>query len=147
MEITVKHFSELTAAELYEILSARAEVFVVEQACIYQDLDGKDLGAYHIIIRDDGGILACMRVLDKGVSYPEASLGRILTVMRARGRGLGLLLLREGFRVAKEQFGAEVAVISAQCQARGFYEKAGFKTVGEEYLEDGIPHIKMAAKL
>ncbi len=147
MQITVKHFDELTTRELYDILRARAEVFVVEQTCVYQDVDNKDLGAYHVTGREDGQIVAYMRVLDKGVSYPEASVGRVITTEKGRGRGLGAVLFKEGLKVAKERFGAEKIVISAQCQARGFYERFGFSSVGETYLEDDIPHIKMVLEL
>ena len=144
VEITVKHYTELTRDELYEILRARAEVFVVEQNCPYQDLDNKDLGAYHICMRECGEIVGYLRVLDKGVSYPDtASIGRVITTARGRGRGIGLTLVLEGIRVAKEKFGQTALTISAQKYAVGFYEKAGFVPTDIEYLEDGIPHVKM----
>ena len=144
VEITVKHYTELTRDELYEILRARAEVFVVEQNCPYQDLDNKDLGAYHVYMREEGEIVGYLRVLDKGVSYPDtASIGRVITTARGRGRGIGLTLVLEGIRVAKEKFGQTALTISAQKYAVGFYEKAGFVPTDIEYLEDGIPHVKM----
>ena len=144
MEITVKHYTELTRDELYEILRARAEVFVVEQNCPYQDLDNKDLGAYHVYMREEGEIVGYLRVLDKGVSYPDtASIGRVITTARGRGRGIGLTLVLEGIRVAKERFGQTALTISAQKYACGFYEKAGFVPTDIEYLEDGIPHVRM----
>ena len=147
MNVEVKQFKELSTLELYEILRARAEVFIVEQDCVYQDLDNKDLGAYHVIIREDGDIVAYLRVLDKGVSYDTASVGRVITTEKGRGRGIGLVLLKEGLKVAKEAFGAERVTISAQCQARGFYEKVGFSAVSDTYLEDNIPHIRMQLDL
>ncbi len=147
MEFSVKHFRELSTMELYEILRARAQVFIVEQTCVYQDLDGKDMNAYHLCIRENGELVAYMRVLDRGVSYPEASLGRIITTSKGRARGLGALILKEGIKVAVERFEADKLVISAQCQARGFYEKEGFFAVGEPYLEDDIPHVKMVLEI
>lgn len=141
MELVVKHFKELSLEELYEILKVRAEVFVVEQTCIYQDLDEKDKGAYHLFLKDDKGIKAYLRVLDKGVSYEDASIGRVLTV--DRGCGLGEKIVTEGIKVAREKFQAGRIRISAQLYAKGFYEKAGFKQVSDEYLEDGIAHIAM----
>ena len=141
MELVVKHFKELSLEELYEILKVRAEVFVVEQTCIYQDLDEKDKGAYHLFLKDDKGIKAYLRVLDKGVSYEDASIGRVLTV--DRGCGLGEKVVTEGIKVAREKFQAGRIRISAQLYAKGFYEKAGFKQVSDEYLEDGIVHIAM----
>lgn len=141
MELVVKHFKALSLEELYEILRVRAAVFVVEQTCIYQDLDEKDQSAYHVFLKDDKGIKAYLRVLDKGVSYEEASIGRVLTV--DRGCGLGEKIVTEGIKVAKEKFQADRIRISAQLYAKGFYEKAGFKQVSDEYLEDGIVHVAM----
>lgn len=141
MKLFVKHFKELTIEELYEILKVRAAVFVVEQKCAYQDLDDKDKNAYHLYLKDEKGIQAYLRVLDKGVSYKEASVGRVLTVKR--GGGLGYRILLEGIRTARQKFGADKIRISAQAYAKEFYQKAGFKQVSEEYLEDDIPHIEM----
>ena len=141
MECTVKHFNELTSVELYEILQIRAEVFVVEQNCVYQDLDNKDKGAYHVFLHEDGKVKAYLRVLAAGVSYEDASIGRVLTIQR--GTGLGKQLLLEGIKVAKEKFNADKIRISAQSYAKGFYEQVGFKQVSEEYLEDGIWHMEM----
>lgn len=141
MELVVKHFKALSLEELYEILRVRAAVFVVEQTCVYQDLDEKDQSAYHVFLKDDKGIKAYLRVLDKGVSYEDASIGRVLTV--DRGCGLGEKIVTEGIKVAKEKFQADRIRISAQLYAKGFYEKAGFKQVSDEYLEDGIVHVAM----
>ncbi|MBP3347474.1 MAG: GNAT family N-acetyltransferase [Clostridia bacterium] len=142
METVIKHFDQLTTMELYEILQLRAEVFVVEQDCPYQDLDGKDLNAYHVYVRENGEVVACVRVLDVGVSYADSpSIGRVVT--KYRRKGLGSIVMREGISVAREKYGAKTITISAQCYARQFYEGFGFKQVSEEYLEDGIPHIRM----
>ena len=144
MEIFIKHYTELTRDELYEILRARAEVFVVEQNCPYQDLDQKDIDAYHVYMKEDGEIVGYLRVLKRGVSYDDAgSIGRVITTAKGRGRGIGLALVLEGIKVAKECFGEEKLIISAQKYAVGFYEKAGFHRTEKEYLEDGIPHVQM----
>lgn len=142
MQLYIKHFSELTTMELYKILRARAEIFVVEQNCPYQDLDNKDLNAWHLWYEDGDGVAAYCRVLDKGVSYPcEGSIGRVITVKR--GTGLGFKVMMEGIRVAEEKFSQTSLRISAQQYAQGFYEKCGFVRVSEPYLEDDIPHVEM----
>lgn len=141
MELTVKSFNELTAGELYKILRARIAVFVVEQNCPYQDLDEKDFSAYHVFLTDKGEVKAYVRVMDRGVSFNEVTIGRVITTERKKG--YGKIVMREGIRVAKEKFGADIIRIGAQVQARGFYEKLGFKQDSGEYLEDGILHIEM----
>lgn len=141
MDVVVKKFEELSTEELYEIMKLRSAVFVVEQNCVYQDLDDLDKHAYHVYLKDDGKMVAYLRVLDKGKRLKEVSVGRVISLKR--GKGIGLTLMQEGLRVAKECFGAETVMVGAQVQAKGFYEKAGFQQVSEEYLEDGIPHIYM----
>ena len=142
MNLYIKHFNELTTMELYRILRARAEIFVVEQDCVYQDLDNKDLNAWHVWFENEDGVAAYCRVLDKGVSYEdEGSIGRVITVKR--GTGLGYKVMMEGIRVAEEKFGQTSLRISAQQYAQGFYEKCGFVRVSEPYLEDDIPHVQM----
>ena len=145
MKLIIKHFNELSAQELFEIYKLRVAVFVVEQNCPYQEIDDADKKAYHVRLEDETGILAYCRVLPKGVTFPEASVGRVIAVKRRCG--LGGLILSEGIKAAKERFGAEVIVIGAQVYARGLYEKAGFVQSSPEYLEDGIPHIEMTLKL
>ncbi len=141
MDIIVKKFEELDVNELYEIMQARAAVFVVEQECAYQDLDGVDKEAYHVYLREDGQMVAYLRVLDKGKRLDEVSVGRVISLKR--GLGLGKTLMQVGLQVAKEKFGAKVVKVGAQVQAKGFYESVGFRQVSEEYDEDGIPHIYM----
>lgn len=141
MESKIKRFDELTTKELYEILRARAEVFVVEQNCAYQDLDGVDLDAYHVWFEENGKILAYLRVVDKGKRLDEVSLGRVISLKRRCG--LGSKLMRLGIAVAKEKFGARVIKIGAQAYAQPFYESVGFSRISEEYDEDGIPHVYM----
>lgn len=141
MESVIKTFDELTNRELYEILRLRAEVFVVEQNCVYQDLDEVDLDAYHVYLKDEGRIVAYLRVVDKGKRLEEVSLGRVISLKRRQG--VGSELMKVGIRVAKENFGAKKIMIGAQAYAQPFYEASGFKRISDEYLEDGIPHVYM----
>ena len=141
MEQVVKRFHELELQELYDILRVRTNVFVVEQRCPYPELDNKDQHSYHVYLRNGEGIQAYLRVIDPGISFREASIGRVLTVKR--GCGYGRILLREGIRVAKEKLGASRIRIEAQVYAKEFYEKEGFVQCSEEFMEDGIPHIQM----
>lgn len=145
MELIVKKFDELTPDELYDILKLRVDVFVVEQNCPYPEIDGKDKGAYHVWLRDGEGIAAYLRVLDKGVSFDDAAVGRVISARRRKG--FGTVVLKEGIRVAKEKFGADKITIEAQVYARKFYENVGFRQASEEFLEDGIPHIVMTLEL
>ena len=141
MELITKHFSELSAEELYDILKARVDDFVVEQNCPYPEIDGKDKDAYHIFLRDENGISAYLRVLKSGVSFPEPALGRILTTRR--GAGLGAHIVTEGIRFVEEKLGAEKIRIEAQVYAKGFYDKLGFRQCSEPFMDDGIEHIEM----
>ena len=145
MELFVKHFDELTTGELFAILQLRVAVFVVEQNCPYQEVDEKDRGAYHVWLADESGIRAYLRVLDRGVSFSDASIGRVIAVQRRQG--LGTRIVREGIRVAQEKFGVDAITIEAQTYARGLYEKLGFYQTSEEFLEDGIPHIQMRLEI
>lgn len=141
MEVIVKHFKDLSVYELYQILKMRCDVFVVEQKCIYKDLDDLDQDGYHILIKDEDEYVASARVLDKGVKFEEVSIGRIIST--SRKKGYGRLLISEALEAAKKHYNASVITVGAQCQARGFYEKCGFKAFGDIYDEDGIPHIHM----
>lgn len=142
MKLILKKFEELTVTELYEILRARSEVFVVEQTCPYQDMDRKDIGAYHLWLEDEEGIAAYVRLLDVGVSYEDAaSIGRVISLRRHMG--LASRLLKEGIRLIGDIYGTQSIRIGAQKYARSLYEKVGFVQSGEDYLEDGIVHIPM----
>jgi len=145
MNFIKKRFEELTIKELYEILRVRAEVFVVEQNCVYQDLDEKDQDSLHLFYEEAGRIQAYLRLFLKNREEKLAQIGRVLTL--ARGTGLGGTILKEGLKAAKECLGAEEVYIEAQCYATGYYEKAGFRITSEEFLEDGIPHVKMRVLL
>ena len=141
MELCVKTFDELTADELYDLLALRTAVFVVEQQYPYQDADGLDRQALHVWLRDENGIRAYLRVMDRGVSGEEVRIVRVIAVERRQG--LGSRVLAAGIKAAKERFRAEAIAVEAQVYAKGLYEKQGFRTVSEEFLEDGIPHVKM----
>lgn len=141
METVVKRFEELTVEELYEILKLRADVFIVEQNCVYQDIDDKDKGAWHVFLRDDDGLKAYLRVLDKGVVFKEVSIGRV--VSKKREQGFGKMVMEVGIKTAIDKFGADKIKIVAQSYAEGFYRKMGFVTVSEEFMYDGIPHVYM----
>ncbi len=141
MERIVKRFDELDNRELYEILKTRVSVFVVEQNCPYPEADGRDEEAIHVWFQDEDRILAYLRVMDRGVESEDVSIGRLLTTRRREG--LGTAILKEGIRVAEECFHADRIYLEAQVYAKGLYEKQGFETISGEYLEDGIPHVKM----
>jgi len=143
MELCVKTFEQLTKDELYDLLQARAAVFVVEQTCPYQDLDGMDREATHVFLRDEAGIAACLRFFS--LDARTVKIGRVLTTRR--GTGLGSKLLAHGIEAVKKLEGVTSIYIEAQTYAVGFYEKSGFRTEGPEFLEDGIPHIGMRLKL
>ena len=145
MELAVKRFEELTNNELYDILKLRVNTFVVEQHCPYPELDDKDQDALHVFLRDEEGIQAYLRVMDKGISSEQVSIGRVVAVTRRKG--YGSRVLEEGMSVAAEYFQADKIYLEAQTYARGLYEKHGFRQISDVFLEDGIPHIKMLAEL
>ncbi len=138
-------FAELSPAELYALLRLRSEVFVVEQTCVYQDLDGKDEGSWHLWATREGQAepLAYVRILPPGLGYEQAAIGRVVTSHRARREGLGKQVMKEGTKVAERLFGAVPIKIGAQLYLQRFYEELGFVREGEVYDEDGIPHIHM----
>ena len=141
MTLRIKHFNELTADELYAILRLRAAVFVVEQNCPYLDPDNLDLDAVHLWLEDEDGIEAYLRILDRGAESEHVAIGRVIAVKRRCG--LGSRILKEGIRVAREQLHADKIYLEAQSYAKGLYEKQGFRPVSEEFLLDGIPHVRM----
>lgn len=138
-------FTDLTADRLYAILRLRAAVFVVEQNCVYQDLDDKDQRALHLCAyAPDGRLAAYTRLLDRGVSYPDyASVGRVVTAPFARGRGLGRPLMEHSVAALHRAFGVQPVKISAQAHLQKFYGSVGFRGIGPVYDEDGIPHRAM----
>lgn len=141
MELKVKTFAQLSNTELYAILKLRVDVFVVEQACPYPEIDGRDEGSLHVWLEEDGEILAYLRVLDRGVESEYVAIGRVIAARRRQG--LGSEIMKAGIRVAQEHFHADAIYLEGQVYAQGFYENLGFRQISEPYLEDNIPHIKM----
>ncbi|MCL4136984.1 UNVERIFIED_CONTAM: hypothetical protein GTU68_047983 [Idotea baltica] len=147
MNFITKSFSELTTTELYQILQIRSEVFVVEQDCVYQDIDFKDQKALHVfgfkseILGDK--IVAYTRIFKPGDYFKNASIGRVVVAPSERKYGYGHYLMKASIKAIKENFKVDAITISAQVYLKKFYESHQFKKVGEEYLEDGIPHIRM----
>lgn len=145
MNIITKYFQELTTTELYEILKVRSAVFVVEQNCVYQDLDGVDYRSLHVFGKNEKDeVTAYLRLFAKDNEPNTVQMGRVLTL--ERGAGLGAAILKEGIKAAAEKFDAQEIYIEAQKYAIGFYEKEGFRVTSEEFLEDGIPHVQMRWK-
>lgn len=143
MKVVVKPFDALSVKELYDIIQLRVEVFILEQTCLYQDLDGNDDKAYHVQILEGDEIAAYARVFRSGIKYPAASIGRVITSPKYRGKGYGDLLMKESIRCA-EELGETHIMLSSQNYAQEFYARHGFKrTSRESYLEDDIPHVEM----
>jgi ElaA protein len=138
-----KAFAELSLDELYAILRLRQQVFAIEQNCVYLDVDGLDQGAIHMLCRQDDQLLAYQRCLPPGLSYPQSALGRIVTAPAARGLQLGKKLVLRGINHNLQRWPKSDIRINAQAYLRGFYTDLGFAEQGEEYDEDGIPHLQM----
>ncbi len=138
-----KSFDGLTVTELYAILQLRNEVFSVEQNCVYQDADDKDQPAFHFCGWDENKLAAYCRILPKGISYDHPSIGRVVTSPQHRKSGYGREMMQLAVTKTIEQFNDPVIIISAQSYLKKFYGSIGFAQVSDEYLEDGIPHIKM----
>lgn len=138
-----KSFCELSTKELYQIMMLRNEVFVVEQACPYQDCDGKDMHAWHLLLKEAGMLVGYLRILPKGLSFEEVSIGRLVVAPSARGRGLAKKLMQDAIAFIRHDLHENKVRISAQAYLQGFYEDLGFRAVTETYLEDDIPHLEM----
>ena len=143
MEFIVKSFNEFSIYQLYEILQLRSEVFVVEQDCVYQDLDGKDQKSLHVFGIKNDKIIAYTRIFKPGDYFKNASIGRVVVAAAERKFGYGHDLIKASIDVIKTHFKVDKITISAQVYLKKFYESHNFNQVGEEYLEDGIPHIEM----
>ncbi len=139
----IKPFNKLSVSELYEILALRNEVFIVEQNCVYQDIDHKDTKAFHVIGFYQEKIVGYARVFGPGDYFENASIGRVIVHPGYRGKDFGHLLIQTSIEVIKSIFHADEITISAQLHLHKFYESHGFVKVGESYLEDDIPHIQM----
>lgn len=161
----IKKFEELSLVELYAIMQLRLAVFSVEQNCAYQDADGKDLKCFHLMgyktssallgrtsspkekgsgnnfLEDE--LVAYARIVPAGISFPEISIGRVISSQKARGTGAGKELMKKAMEFIADKYGKVPVRIGAQCYLIKFYSAFGFEISGEEYLEDNIPHIEM----
>lgn len=143
LNITIKTFKELHIDELYAILQLRSEVFVVEQNCVYQDLDYKDQNALHVMGFKKGTLVAYTRIFKPDDYFEYASIGRVLVQVGERKLNYGYQIMEASINVIKERYNETKIKISAQSYLKKFYTSLGFQEVGEGYLEDGIPHIPM----
>lgn len=143
LTIITKTFSELSTLQLYAVLQLRSEVFVVEQDCVYQDIDDKDQKALHVIGLKNNKIIAYTRIFKPGDYFPKASIGRVVVAKNERDYGYGYQIMEDSIQTIKKNFNQTTIKISAQTYLKDFYNTLGFQQVGDSYLEDGIPHIAM----
>ncbi len=142
-QFSLKAFTELNPFELYAYLQLRSEVFVVEQNCVYQDLDDKDQQSLHVFVHHHDKLVACARIVPAALAYPEISIGRVIVAEPYRKLQLGHELMRFCVAQIHSHFGEQKIVLSAQAHLQDFYKKHNFVPEGATYLEDGIPHIHM----
>lgn len=142
----IKRFETFSLQELYSTLQLRSEVFVVEQNCVYQDLDGKDQKAIHVLGYYQEQLVACARLFQAGDYFEQASIGRVVVSAAHRGKSFGHALMQQAIQEVEKQFHTTEITISAQLYLKRFYESHGFVAHGESYLEDDIPHIQMRRK-
>lgn len=143
MNILVKSFEQLSLHELYDLLQLRSEVFVVEQDCVYQDIDGKDEKALHVLGYQDDELVAYTRLFPPGIYFKEAAIGRVVVKSSRRKNKYGHEILKASIHAIQDHFQSKTIKLSAQTYLTKFYESHGFHSFGEGYLEDGIPHIAM----
>ena len=146
LNIYFRSYNELTKHELYDIYCLRQEVFIVEQNCVYQDIDKKDHHSYHLMAYDNQILVAYLRIVHPGISYSEASIGRVLTKMSHRRRGISKKIIKSAIQKVKDLYNNSNIRISAQEYLIPFYTSLNFESIGEVYLEDDIPHIEMMHK-
>ncbi|MEJ6589819.1 MAG: GNAT family N-acetyltransferase [Crocinitomicaceae bacterium] len=143
----IQAYTELNLDDFHDIIALRIKIFVIEQDCPYQDLDGNDKLAFHLYFKDEKNqIVAATRILPQNIAYDEVSIGRVVVDKSSRGTGLGHELMEQSMVFVQSQFGAADVRLSAQKHLENYYEKHGFKSTGKEYLEDGIPHVEMLFK-
>jgi ElaA protein len=138
-----KSFEALTQQQLYALLQLRTEVFVMEQNCAFQDMDGADDKAMHLLGIHDDKLMAYARCFNAGIKFNEASIGRVITHASLRGKGAGHALMQQAITFTTQQWGEQPIRISAQARLEKFYQQHGFTTASAPYIEDGIPHIEM----
>lgn len=143
LDIQTKTFEQLNTKELYDLLQLRSEVFVVEQDCVYQDIDGKDQKAFHMLGYKNKNLVAYTRIFKPGDYFKEASIGRVVVKETQRQYSYGYDIMNASVEAIQKHFKTSDIRISAQTYLKRFYNNLGFKEVGEEYLEDGIPHVNM----
>lgn len=144
MKLSHYTFNELSKQQLYDLLKLRSSIFIVEQKCIYQDIDNKDINAIHILVESKNRIIGYSRILKKGVLYSKyCVIGRVLIDINERNNKLGEQLMRYSIKIVNDKFKKVPIKISAQSHLKIFYEKQGFIYKKEDYLEDGIPHCAM----
>lgn len=148
-EFTVKAFKDLSVEELYQILQLREDVFVVEQNCIYHDIDGIDKNCYHLFIIDQKSkeIISYARLVPANIKFDVPSIGRVISNKNYRGLGLGKALISKAMEETKQLYKTDVIKISAQTYLFNFYSSLGFKAISEAYDEDGIEHVDMLVNL
>ena len=146
MNWEIKKFNELNVTEMYKILALRNEVFIVEQECPYLDCDEKDFKSYHLFAKENDQIVAYSRILEKGVSYDEISIGRVIVKQSHRGKGISRKMMMKAIDFVENNLGEDTIKIQAQAHLIEFYGSVGFKAISEVYLEDNIPHIDMLYK-
>lgn len=146
MNWNIKKFNQLKGEEIYKILALRNKIFIVEQECPYLDCDGKDLNSYHLFSEENGEVIAYLRILQKGVSYDEISIGRVSVKKIYRGKGIAREMMLKAIGFIENNLKEDAIKIQAQAYLIDFYSSLGFKAVSEEYLEDNIPHIDMLYK-
>lgn len=141
---TCKHFDALTPRELYAIMQLRIDVFIMEQNAVFQDADNKDQPCHHLMGFIGDELVVYARLVPKGVAYPNhISIGRIISAQKARGLGLGRLVVKQSIEECDRIFGPQTIKIGAQARLERFYEDFGFTTTSDVYIEDGIDHIEM----
>ncbi len=142
MELIAKYFSELSAAEIYEILKSRAEIFLLEQKILCQDMDNADYNSLHCFFTEKGRVTAYLRAFSTDAE--NVKIGRVLTL--SHGRGTGKELMGKSLAVIKDKMNPQKVTVDAQEQAIGFYKKSGFKVISDVFMEEGVPHAEMELK-
>ena len=143
-EHQVKSFQELSLEEFHDIIALRIQIFIIEQNCPYQEVDGKDKLAHHLFFKNEiDEIIAVTRILPQGISYEEVAIGRVVVHEDYRGTGLGNQLMADSMNFVRDKYGEVPVRLSAQKHLENYYGNHGFKSTGKEYLEDGIPHVEM----
>lgn len=146
MDWKIMKLEEMSALQLYRIMKLRSEVFVVEQSCAYLDPDGADERSDHLFLEEKGEILAYCRILPRGITFPEVSIGRVVVSEKLRGQGISRKMMKRAMDYVITELKESEIQISAQAYLVAFYSGLGFQAVSEEYLEDGIPHVDMVYK-